>query len=29
MGKVNEVPNVVDNQPGQMLRVVEVLTLKK
>lgn len=29
MGKVNEVTNVVDNQPGQMLRIVQVLTLNK
>lgn len=28
MGKVDEITHMVDNQPGQMLRVVEVLTLE-
>lgn len=28
MGKVDEVTHVVDNQPSQMLRVVQVLTLE-
>lgn len=27
MGKINEVTHMVDNQPGQMFGVVEVLTL--
>lgn len=27
MGKADEVTHVVDNQPGQMLRVMQVLTL--
>lgn len=29
MGKINEVTNMIHNQPGQMLGVVQVLTLKK
>lgn len=29
MRKVNQVTHMVDNQPGQMLRVMEVLTLER
>lgn len=28
MGKADEVTHMVDNQPGQMFRVMEVLTLE-
>lgn len=29
MGKADEVTNMIDNQPGEMLRVMEILTLQR